>query len=421
MKNAVIDRKYTSGYNGYGPKRRRRYFIDRRIRMKLLIGEKILQYRKKNDMTQDQLAASVGVCAQAVSGWERGCSYPDITLLPGIAHTLGITIDELMGNDEGGVDEDIAAFYDCLWRVDPEEKLRMATEYYHKYPDVFDLADTLVMVIDQWGFADNAECRELMGEAAKRVIDRCTDTRIRYNIIEAMCRHCDGSELEHWLDMCPQTYSSIRSEALEERLWKNGSTEEAKQAFCQTNLSLMLHFIARESHHMGDPYCSIEHNAYLMELIRSFGEDGEVPDGWMGKYAFISMRYAAGLFGAGRTEEGFAAFAQSMGAYERLIALPDGVPLSLGCPAFFGGLSLIQHRMEGLLDDYVNSRGEKVTVREGGYYVQNAFYLYNMLSSHAGWEWFNGVREDTRFKEAVARARELCSEFEKKREQSTSL
>ena len=63
--------------------------------MKLLISEKISYYRKQKNMTQEQLAKQIGISAQAVSGWEREAGYPDITLLPGISHALGISIDEL--------------------------------------------------------------------------------------------------------------------------------------------------------------------------------------------------------------------------------------------------------------------------------------------------------------------------------------
>ena len=96
--------------------------------MKLLIGEKISYYRKQKNMTQEQLANQIGISAQAVSGWERGVGYPDITLLPGISHALGISIDELMGNDEIGVSEDIKNFYERFWRLDSTEKLKIAIE-----------------------------------------------------------------------------------------------------------------------------------------------------------------------------------------------------------------------------------------------------------------------------------------------------
>jgi len=53
--------------------------------------------RKQRGMTQEELASRVGVTGQAVSKWENGQAYPDITLLPTLATILGTEIDHLFG------------------------------------------------------------------------------------------------------------------------------------------------------------------------------------------------------------------------------------------------------------------------------------------------------------------------------------
>lgn len=63
---------------------------------KLLIGEVIHRLRKEKGITQDQLASFIGVSTAAVSKWESGISYPDITLLPLLATFFNITIDKLL-------------------------------------------------------------------------------------------------------------------------------------------------------------------------------------------------------------------------------------------------------------------------------------------------------------------------------------
>lgn len=378
-----------------------------------MIAEKIYYYRKKNDLTQEDLANAIGVSAQAVSGWERSCGYPDITLLPGIAHTLGITIDELMGNDEIGVREDIKGFYDRLWNVDEHEKLRMAIEYYRKYPDIYDLADTLIMVLADWGFASQPEYLDLLREACEKVIKNCTDNKFRHCAIDAMSCWAKDDEAEYWLEMNPKLYSYVYGEVLEERLLNQGKTEECRVQHDINNLSLMLHVIGRPSNHNGDPAVCIGHNSFLRTLIRSFGENGEIPDGWVGKYAFITMRNAAGLFGAGQTEEGFTVFAEAIDAYKRLFALPDNAPLDLGNSAFFGDIAIVQHRSDGQYDTFVNGKGEDVTIREGCYFTQNQPYLYELLTRERGWEWFDSVRSDERFVKAAAEAKELSDQWMK--------
>lgn len=63
---------------------------------KLRIGETIFRLRKKKKITQEELGNFMGVSTAAVSKWESGNSYPDITLLPSIAAFFDISIDELL-------------------------------------------------------------------------------------------------------------------------------------------------------------------------------------------------------------------------------------------------------------------------------------------------------------------------------------
>lgn len=63
----------------------------------ITMGKRIAMLRKQNGLTQDQLAERVGVSAQAVSKWENDISCPDISILPKLAETLGVTTDELLG------------------------------------------------------------------------------------------------------------------------------------------------------------------------------------------------------------------------------------------------------------------------------------------------------------------------------------
>ena len=68
--------------------------------MKLFIGETLKKLRCERDLTQEELAAHLGISFQAISKWERSEGYPDITLLPTIARYFGISVDELLGIDK---------------------------------------------------------------------------------------------------------------------------------------------------------------------------------------------------------------------------------------------------------------------------------------------------------------------------------
>ncbi len=64
------------------------------------MGHFISELRKEKKLTQKELAEHLGVTDKAVSKWERGLSYPDISLLSRLSHVLGITTSELLNSQK---------------------------------------------------------------------------------------------------------------------------------------------------------------------------------------------------------------------------------------------------------------------------------------------------------------------------------
>ena len=64
------------------------------------LNEKILYYRKAAKLSQEELAAQVGVSRQAVSKWELGDATPEVDKLLALAKAFGVTTDELLCQDE---------------------------------------------------------------------------------------------------------------------------------------------------------------------------------------------------------------------------------------------------------------------------------------------------------------------------------
>ena len=86
---------------------------------KKTFGAYILQRRRELGMTQKELAQRLYVTESAVSKWERGLSYPDITLLQNICSVLEITEHELLSGSEDTnyrVSEKLAEKYRRLTR-----------------------------------------------------------------------------------------------------------------------------------------------------------------------------------------------------------------------------------------------------------------------------------------------------------------
>lgn len=62
-------------------------------------GALIAERRKTLGLTQKELAGRLIVSDKAVSKWETGAGYPEVTMLPLLAETLGITVDELLAGE----------------------------------------------------------------------------------------------------------------------------------------------------------------------------------------------------------------------------------------------------------------------------------------------------------------------------------
>ena len=67
------------------------------------LGKKIAELRKKNNLSQEELADKVGVARQTISKWEIGDTTPDINQVKIISKIFNISIDELVDNDINNV------------------------------------------------------------------------------------------------------------------------------------------------------------------------------------------------------------------------------------------------------------------------------------------------------------------------------
>ncbi len=78
------------------------------------IGIRILEYRKKMNMSQEEFANKIGVSRQAVSKWELDKAYPDLDKLVDICGMFGLSLDELVN----GVEQDKEPVMEAEHRVE---------------------------------------------------------------------------------------------------------------------------------------------------------------------------------------------------------------------------------------------------------------------------------------------------------------
>lgn len=89
------------------------------------MGEIISARRKELGMTQKELAAKLNVTDKAVSKWERGLAFPDISSIPQLAEVLEISVAELMDaqseekTEEAPMKETFKEMIDLIFKVIP--------------------------------------------------------------------------------------------------------------------------------------------------------------------------------------------------------------------------------------------------------------------------------------------------------------
>ena len=375
--------------------------------MDLKIAERLRKYRKERDMTQDALAQALGVSPQSVSKWECGDGYPDITFLPTIANYFEITIDELMGNDEIGQEQDIDAFYDFISSTnDCEACAKKAADYMKKYPKRYGIAGTFLAEASGLSGEKLTEYLPLMRETAKKIMKECTVQWIREKAVRIMCSVCSDEEFDEWHTFCADDYKAYSGEVLEERLWKQGKWDESRIRFDVNNLNILLHFMSRNNRNLAAPERATEWFKNNIRLIEYFGENGEIPRAWWGKYANLHFRAACSSFGYGNNEQAWEYLEKAFELYPRWLEIPCGEELELGRFILFNDVKAVKNKwrilVPGVGEEYISG---------GHAFCHDSDEMYYAMTAPRGWEWFNGIREDERFKAAIERAKALMEKY----------
>lgn len=107
--------------------------------MLFCLGENIRSLRIASGVTQEQFGYEMGVSAQAVSRWENGATYPDITMLPMIADYFDVSMDELMGRGRELDSNERNAFFKKIYEMRDSGQYDDIIDAYdkmlHKHPN----------------------------------------------------------------------------------------------------------------------------------------------------------------------------------------------------------------------------------------------------------------------------------------------
>jgi transcriptional regulator with XRE-family HTH domain len=161
------------------------------------LKDKLKKLRVQHNMTQEEVAERLGFSAQTVSKWERGISYPDITLLPKIAKMFRCSIDSLFNMQSYWDEEHEKELLEKL------EKLRLEGKFEEVYltcieeielnPDNFAFYPKLISVVYNNKMFDRAHVSRVL-QTLSYAEKYCLDKNLLHELIIGALMICHNAE-----------------------------------------------------------------------------------------------------------------------------------------------------------------------------------------------------------------------------------
>lgn len=217
----------------------------------MTIGDVIKKYRKNKGMTQEEMAARLGVTAPAVNKWERGNTLPDVALLAPIARLLGITTDELLSFKDDLTDEEISQYLlkiqKDLESKDFHDIFLSVKEKVEEYPNCEKLIWQAAVILDARRMTIELPNQDKYDKVIFGWYERCLlskDKRIRNqaadSLFHAFIRQEDYEKAAQYLDYFSlENPDRKRKEALVNS--KTGKRTEAYRAYEELIFSAYQH------------------------------------------------------------------------------------------------------------------------------------------------------------------------------------
>lgn len=247
--------------------------------MELKIGKKIKSLRKKQRITQEQLAEKIGVSFQAVSKWENNIALPDITLIPILANFFNVSTDEILSYDSFEKDREIMDYVrraEKYRETDPEKGWEILKEGLKKYPD------NDILLCNQLYVMNYSENRgkhwDETLKLASKIIDKTDSDEIKYDALRfiayAYKAKGDIQSAASALEQIPEIYFTKLSELAFLLDGKPKYDAAEKQKWLSFELLLqMMWKLAEYYRDKGDRENAVKETERALKLIEAM--DGE--------------------------------------------------------------------------------------------------------------------------------------------------
>jgi len=359
--------------------------------MRIQIAENIKKFRIASGYTQSDLAILLSVSPQAVSRWEKGQAFPDITFLPLLAKYLNVSIDELMGFEAQITKNLEKELYERKRTIieDEFEKIQNEQRILEIYEE---LAQTKIFyLISYFQYLmcmksnKNFILKELEDkiENARQMIRdylRTSNMNERVRLLSTIAAYEDEDKLEIWADEY-ELPEYMRTNFWDELLLSRYNKEKNIDRFSEQNQKILYEHIkntvyyltdstSKDIKELGKDFYDPERYKIAIDTLSLYST--QVDDIFIFARIIAEVRYAEALLVNGHVEECLAMFSLATEHLLVLYQLPEGSLL-------YGSVSVL-NSVHFVIN--VNDKLEKCVFNIGG-------YDKNPL--------FDKVREDKRF------------------------
>ncbi len=168
------------------------------------LGKNIAVCRKKAGITQEQLAEQLCVSVSAVSQWETGKTFPDLSAIPVLCRVLGVTSDELLDidreKDAAQIQEINAEANRLMGRGHETKAEKLLTDALKRYPNSYELMRTKMyleygMGVPKYFTGEETEEERTKSRKhyekcialAQKILEGCKDMETVYSARQILC------------------------------------------------------------------------------------------------------------------------------------------------------------------------------------------------------------------------------------------
>lgn len=264
--------------------------------MTIYFGENLKRLRKEKELTQETLAEIFGVSFQTISKWERGETYPDITMLPVISSYFNVSVDSLLGVDKAQKEQKIMEYHDLYerWRIkDTPQTLKIFKDAVKEFPGEYSiLVRYMELLRCECDFRDEKATKELFS-IYDNIQKNCTDDSIRMWSKRNMCQHLNRlaccTNNDDYYKQAVEILSEMPSLLNSKEYIAITITEDVEEYYnaCKTAITESLYLLDNCFAH----YCYYDNNfktEYKIKVVKNvnslfhtFYQDGNFGKNWM--------------------------------------------------------------------------------------------------------------------------------------------